>query len=408
MRPLDPGYSTRLGSALDALSTRGAQSERLLHVLAHAGGAGPITLGYVAETPVWRTTYRLVLDADGAGSRRAPGRGPCSTTTPTRTGTASASSSRTAAPTRSSSRSRPRGTRAAAARHPRRPARDGAAADGHHRRRHLGRPARRLLRRGRPRRVSGVGEGGGGQRRGHRPREESAPSGTARAPGAARCSTSATSPAPRRAAGVESGALFVYTLPGPVDLRAHDSTLVPFAQQRVDATAIALVRLARVPPPAAPCASSTPRRRRCPRGTIAFFADGGFAGESALARLKPGERRFMTYGGGPRRRAAERGRRRVGGAEAPRVGEGHAAPRGALPPDERLHLRHREPERAPALGHPGHVARPQRHAHRAGRRRLRRGVVAAPRGLRRRAAQEPSSARPTPSRGSCGRRRSRR
>ena len=50
VRPLDPGYSTRLGSALDALSTRGAQSERMLHVLAHAGGSGPITLGYVAET----------------------------------------------------------------------------------------------------------------------------------------------------------------------------------------------------------------------------------------------------------------------------------------------------------------------------------------------------------------------
>ena len=33
-----------------------------------------------------------------------------------------------------------------------------------------------------------------------------------------------------------------------------------------------------------------------PAGTLAFFADGGFAGESALARLKPGERRFIAYG----------------------------------------------------------------------------------------------------------------
>ena len=62
VRPLDPGYAARLGSALDALSTRGAQSERMLHVLS---GGGPVTLGYVAETPVWRTTYRLVLDGDG-------------------------------------------------------------------------------------------------------------------------------------------------------------------------------------------------------------------------------------------------------------------------------------------------------------------------------------------------------
>src|SRR5580658_7371067 len=54
VRPKDPGYATRLGSALDALSTRSAVSERLLHVLS---GGGPVTLGYVAETPVWRATY---------------------------------------------------------------------------------------------------------------------------------------------------------------------------------------------------------------------------------------------------------------------------------------------------------------------------------------------------------------
>ena len=97
------------------------------------------------------------------------------------------------------------------------------------------------------------------------------------------------------AAGVEAGALFVYTLPGPVDLHAHDSTLVPFAQQRVDATAIAWIDS-----PGSPARSAVrfvnSTSQTLPAGTIAFFADGGFAGESSLARVKPGERRFITYG----------------------------------------------------------------------------------------------------------------
>jgi hypothetical protein len=34
-----------------------------------------------------------------------------------------------------------------------------------------------------------------------------------------------------------------------------------------------------------------------PSGPVSFFADGGFAGESAVDRLKPGERRFLQFGG---------------------------------------------------------------------------------------------------------------
>ena len=33
-----------------------------------------------------------------------------------------------------------------------------------------------------------------------------------------------------------------------------------------------------------------------PAGTLAVFAAGGFAGEAALDRLKPGERRFVQFG----------------------------------------------------------------------------------------------------------------
>jgi hypothetical protein len=97
------------------------------------------------------------------------------------------------------------------------------------------------------------------------------------------------------AQGAEAGALFVYTLPDRVDLHAHGSALVPFAQQRVDARTIAWLDS---PGSAARSAvrfvNATPQT--LPPGTVAFFADGGFAGETALPRLKPGERRFLTYG----------------------------------------------------------------------------------------------------------------
>jgi hypothetical protein len=87
----------------------------------------------------------------------------------------------------------------------------------------------------------------------------------------------------------------VYTLPGPVDLHAHASTLVPFAQQQVDAAPIAWVDS-----PGTPARSAVrfvnSTSQTLPAGTLALFADGGFAGESSLARIKPGERRFMTYG----------------------------------------------------------------------------------------------------------------
>jgi hypothetical protein len=97
------------------------------------------------------------------------------------------------------------------------------------------------------------------------------------------------------AAGVEAGALFVYTLGEPVDLRARGSALVPFAQQRINALSIAWVDAAGSPARSAVrFINST--QQTLPPGTIAFFGDGGFAGESALPRLKPDETRYITYG----------------------------------------------------------------------------------------------------------------
>lgn len=64
VRPLDPTFAARLGGALLALSPRHAQIRKDLSVLGTR--TGPITFGYVAETPVWRSSYRVVL-AEGGG-----------------------------------------------------------------------------------------------------------------------------------------------------------------------------------------------------------------------------------------------------------------------------------------------------------------------------------------------------
>ena len=98
-----------------------------------------------------------------------------------------------------------------------------------------------------------------------------------------------------QATGTESGALFTYALGEPLALRAHASALVPFLQTRIDAEAITWI--------ASPGATSRSGARfvnstsqTLPVGTLAVFADGGFAGESAIDRMKPGERRFIQFG----------------------------------------------------------------------------------------------------------------
>jgi hypothetical protein len=66
VKPTDPAVAARLGSAVDALSHRGAQARRDLRVL--SGASKSIALGYIAETPVWRSTYRLVLSDNDKGA----------------------------------------------------------------------------------------------------------------------------------------------------------------------------------------------------------------------------------------------------------------------------------------------------------------------------------------------------
>ncbi|MCC6645177.1 MAG: DUF4139 domain-containing protein [Polyangiaceae bacterium] len=67
VRPLDPAFAARLESALSALSPRHALLRRDLSVL--GDGDGQVAFGYVAEAPVWRASYRVVLDESAHAAR---------------------------------------------------------------------------------------------------------------------------------------------------------------------------------------------------------------------------------------------------------------------------------------------------------------------------------------------------
>jgi hypothetical protein len=290
VRPTDRADLARLDAAIDAQSTRAAQNEKVLDVL--SGARGTVTLGYVAEAPVWRTTYRVLLDDSGPATLQAwalvhndtdedwhdvhlqlaNGR-PDSFLFPL---------------------AAPRYARRELV-HP-----DDALST-----------VPQLLDRtadtlwgdspfdGGGLDLSGEGKGGGGEgmglgRIGGSHGQVRAQRGMAGTESSSLLSVGDLAKV-AQASGVEAGALFVYTMPAPLALGAHASALVPFLQQTVDAAPIAWVP--RVGEPArAGVRFVNSTAQTLPAGTVAFLAGGGFAGESGLDRLKPGERRFLTFG----------------------------------------------------------------------------------------------------------------
>lgn len=291
LKPTDPAFAGRLGSALDALSTQGSQARRTLTL---SGTSGTVTLGYVAEAPIWRTTWRLVVDAKGKSALQGwallhndtdedwqkvkvdlvNGR-PDSFLFPL------------AAP--------------------------------RYARRELVTPQNALSTvpqlidttvdaiwgdnlDGEGMGLVGHGSGGGGYGMGM------GGIGTVgRGSGAVGYGSGVAGDvssglldvgnlaAVAEAEGVEAGALFDYTLAEPLDLKAHSSALVPFLSQRTGAEPITWIATTSASPRTA-VRFVNDTRQTLPSGPIACFADGGFAGEAALERLKPGDRRFLTFG----------------------------------------------------------------------------------------------------------------
>jgi hypothetical protein len=284
LRPSEPATRARLDAALDALSQRGAQTRRELGVL--TSGGGKVTLGYVAEAPVWRSTYRIVLGRDQAKLQGwallhndtdedwqavqvdlVNGR-PTSCLYPL-----------------------------AAPRYARRelvtPAQDLPSVP-----QLFDTTVDNLWSGGLG--LDGTGEGGGGRGEGiglgsvgavgygsghgqlsgvHESNELNVGNLAALVP----------------AEGVEATATFRYSLPTKLALAAHGSALVPFLDTAVTVRQIAWFS-AQSEAAASALHVTNDTNQTLPSGTLAVFGDGGFAGESLLPRSKPHESHVLGYG----------------------------------------------------------------------------------------------------------------
>lgn len=302
VRPTDPAFAARLGTALDAVSTQGARKPRLMEVL--GSGSEPVTLGYLAEAPIWRTTYRLVLGEDDHALLQgwallhndtdeswrnvhvelvngqpdsflfplaAPRYARRELKTPDNTAS-------TVPQLFDNSADRMWGDHAE----------DALGAGG------LG--------------LSGVGEGGGGRGEGiglgsigtvgHGSGSGSgygygSGSGSITSTGASSLLEIGNLARTAQAEAVEGGALFRYVLKAELDLAAHSSALVPFVSVPVASSAVTIVNGAEV---RAGVRFVNQTKQTLPPGVVSFFSDGGFAGQSALPRLRPGEHRLVTFG----------------------------------------------------------------------------------------------------------------
>lgn len=96
-----------------------------------------------------------------------------------------------------------------------------------------------------------------------------------------------------QADGSESGAQFVYALPGKVDLEAHHSALLPVFTLPISGTAITYWYEGEA---AAAVRLENDTKQTLPAGTISMFSGGGFSGEARLDRMKPGEAHFVFFG----------------------------------------------------------------------------------------------------------------
>lgn len=291
VRPLEAGAAERIELASSSLSRQGAQRNHDLSLAVERSGR--VELGYVAEAPVWRTSYRVVLTDDGQALMQAWA------LVHNDTDEAWKDVQIELANGEPTSFLFP----LAAPRYARRELRapevdlytvpqlaletpDGMWADGTGQAWGYGYGSGSIGAGGMG--LVGRGAGGGGTAHGS--------IGLGQAGSVSGGSLELGDLADfAQADGSESEAQFVYHLRDPIDLEAHHSALVPVFAQAVDAQSVTLFyEDGESPMHGLRLVNSTPQS--LPAGTVALFADGGFAGEATLDRLKPGEPRYLSFG----------------------------------------------------------------------------------------------------------------
>jgi hypothetical protein len=295
IRPTDPAFAARIDAALDALGTRSAQNARALSLLGNA--KGPVTFGYIAEAPLWRASYRLILDAraDKPGSlAELQGWALLHNDTDESWHDVHLELVNGQPDSFLFPMAAPRYARRELI-HPEDPlstlpqlqsttadAMWGDHLDGHGSGTGTG---------------QGYGSGHGRLGGSHRVSAPQLRAGMTRVEGEGSSSLLDVGNLAElaQAGGIEQGALFVYSVPNGFSLDAHASALVPFVQKKVDVESIAFF--------AGPGTTARSAVRfvngtgqTLPTGTISVFSAGGFSGEASLDRLKPGERRFLLIG----------------------------------------------------------------------------------------------------------------
>jgi hypothetical protein len=289
--PVDPDVRARMTAALDATVALGSNARGALEV---AGKGGAVRLGYLAEAPVWRASYRLVLDEPQASALQ----GWALVHNDTEEDWAGVALELVNG--RPDSFLFP-------------------LAAPRYERRELVVPDRELssvpqLLDTTPDAMwgdfldgtgggygtgSGYGSGSGGGFGGRGSRAPSVRMGQASVVVGSSLVAVGDLAALSTGQGRETKTVFVYGTGEPLDLAAGRSAMVPFVQSSLESASITWINgfgdfSARH---AVRVVNST--AQTLPEGTLAVFADGGFSGETVLPRLKPGERRFLEIGDDP-------------------------------------------------------------------------------------------------------------
>src|SRR5439155_9694355 len=69
----DANLQDELSRALSALAQARDQDKKPVTISFRGKGERRVRIGYVVETPIWKTSYRLILTGDGKGPATKPG-----------------------------------------------------------------------------------------------------------------------------------------------------------------------------------------------------------------------------------------------------------------------------------------------------------------------------------------------